>query len=351
MDDETATTSPFHDGEIAVQERCGVREPIERVGRAVIRRVMPPEHQELFARLPAVFVGSVDTADRPWASVLVGRPGFAHADDERTLRIDASPTRGDPLGVALGMGIPVGLLGIELATRRRNRMNGTVIAIDDDGFAVTVDQSFGNCPQYIQARHGAWRRDPSTFGAPHAIEPIDARLDGAARRIVERADTFFIASAARDARGHAGPAGVDVSHRGGKAGFVRITTREPGGPSVLVIPDFRGNYLFNTLGNVVANPRAGLVFLDFESGDVLQLTGRAEIVWDGAELESFAGAHRLLVVTLENGIRHVDVLPFTWSEPTYARQLEETGAWPDASAGTSHVHPGRVAARRIVTRR
>jgi predicted pyridoxine 5'-phosphate oxidase superfamily flavin-nucleotide-binding protein len=227
--------SPFHAGEIAVQERSGVREAIERVGRVVIRTFMLADHRELFARPPMVLVGSLDGARRPWASVLVGSPGFVHADDE--LRIDALPAPGDPLAGLLAVGVPLGLLGIELATRRRNRLNGTVTALDAAGFTVDVDQSFGNCP------------------------------------------------------------------------------------SVLVLPDFRGNFPFNTFGNVTVHPRAGMVFLDFESGDVLLLTGKAEIVWDGPELASFTGAERLLVITLESGLRHPDALPFEWSAPEYARQL------------------------------
>jgi hypothetical protein len=113
---------------------------------------------------------------------------------------------------------------------------------------------------------------------------------------------------------------------------VKVTTRRAGGPSVLVMPDFRGNFLFNTLGNIAAYPRAGLLVLDFDGGDVLQLTGTAAIVWEGAELASFAGAHRLLEVTLESGVRHVDALPLAWSAPAFARQLADTGAWPGSSS-------------------
>jgi len=195
----------------------------------------------------------------------------------------------------------------------------------DSRFTIEVDQSFGNCPQYIQVRRPAWRRPPESFRDSRAVVPIGARLDGEARAILARADTLFIASASAAARGHAGPEGVDVSHRGGKPGFVKV--RERGGASVLVLPDFRGNFLFNTLGNITVHPRAGLVVPDFATGDVLQLTGRAEIVWDGEELASFAGAERLLVITLDAGLRHPDALPFTWSAPEPARQLADTGAW------------------------
>jgi hypothetical protein len=327
--DDTDERSPFHAGELAVQERCGVREPIARVGRVVIRDAMPPEHRELFARLPMMLVGSLDPAHRPWASVLVGAPGFVHADDAEALRIDGLPAPGDPLAEHLVPGAPLGLLGIELPTRRRNRMNGTVTAVDATGFTVAVDQSFGNCPQYIQVRRPAWRRPPASFRAPRTVVSTGAHLDAAALRILAGADTLFVASASAHARGHAGAEGVDVSHRGGKPGFVKV--RESEGASVLVMPDFRGNFLFNTLGNIAVHPHAGLVVPDFATGDVLQLTGTAEIVWEGAELASFAGAERLLVVTLEAAVRHPDALPFTWSSPEPARQLADTGDWSTAS--------------------
>lgn len=323
---EESGPSPFHAGEIAVQERCGVREAIDRVGRVVIRTFMLPDHRELFAKLPMVIVGSLDDDRRPWASILVGPPGFTRAVDERTLRIDAVPAPGDPLASSLMIGAPLGLLGIELPTRRRNRLNGTVTALDARGFTVTVDQSFGNCPQYIQARTPERRRAPVQERERRAPSVLGPRLDAAARALVERADTLFVASASADARGHAGSQGVDVSHRGGKPGFVRVD--ESDGATVLVLPDFRGNFLFNTLGNVTANPRIGVTVPDFEHGDVLQLTGAAAIVWDGPELASFAGAERMLVVTLESGMWLPAVLPFTWSRPDYARQLADTGAWP-----------------------
>jgi predicted pyridoxine 5'-phosphate oxidase superfamily flavin-nucleotide-binding protein len=157
---------------------------------------------------------------------------------------------------------------------------------------------------------------------------LGARLDDATLGTLAHADTAFVASAAPAARGHAGAAGVDVSHRGGKPGFVKVRGGDDGAPHVLVLPDFRGNFLFNTLGNVTANPRAGVLVLDFARGDVLQLTGTAEVVWDGAELASFSGAERLLVITVDGGVRHPDALPFAWSDPEPARQLADTGAWP-----------------------
>jgi hypothetical protein len=313
---------PFHPGEIALQERTGGRERIGSTGSRFIRAAMPEQHRELFARLPTLLVGSFDAQDRLWASILAGAPGFVHASDARHLTVDTLPPAGDPLLERLAPGLPLGLLGVEPHTRRRNRMNGTIVDVSARGFTVEVDQSFGNCPQYIQARVPEWIADRSRA---QPAERHGALLAPHAIALVERADTFFIASAAAQARGHAGPHGVDVSHRGGRPGFVRVT--EERGRNVLLAPDFRGNFLFNTLGNIVANPRAGLLFIDYDRGDLLQITGAAGIVWDGPELQAFAGAQRLLRIEVEASRWHEAALPLRWSAPQQAPQLAATGSW------------------------
>jgi predicted pyridoxine 5'-phosphate oxidase superfamily flavin-nucleotide-binding protein len=286
---------------------------------------MPEQHRELFGKLPTLWVGSLDAQGRPWASLLVGRPGFVGAPDDRHLRVAAQPGFGDPLGANLAIGAPLGLLGLEPQTRRRNRLNGTVVGIDAGGFVVEVDQSFGNCPQYIQAREPRWADTPQSYAQARPVIDQTARLDADAAAQIERSDTLFVASAAADARGHAGAHGVDVSHRGGKPGFVRVDVDAAG--TLLTIPDFRGNAMFQTLGNIVARPVAGLVFVDPERGDLLQLTGSAEVVWDGPDLAAFAGAQRLLRVRVARGRRVPGAVPLRGSAPDYAPQLAETGAW------------------------
>jgi predicted pyridoxine 5'-phosphate oxidase superfamily flavin-nucleotide-binding protein len=314
--------APFHEGEVALQERAGVRDRIADFAPRFIRDAMPDQHRELFERLPTLFVGSIDGHGRLWASILAGARGFLRTPDARHLAIDALPWPGDPLHANLAVGAPLGLLGIEPHTRRRNRMNGTVTALSERGFSVQVDQSFGNCPQYIQARRPTWVAvDPG----PRQATWIGAALPDPARDLVVGADTFFIASAAAQARGYGGARGADVSHRGGKPGFVRVT--RVADRTVLTAPDFRGNFLFNTLGNIAVNPRAGLLFVDYARGDVLQLTGTAEVIWDGPEVAAFAGAQRLLRVTVDEGRWHAGALPLRWSAPEQAPQLAATGTW------------------------
>jgi len=314
----------FHAGEIAMQQRAGVREHLAGIGDRVIRDHMPEQHRELFRKLPTLVVGSVDDQRRPWASILAGQPGFVHDLDAYRLRVDAHPSAGDRLAEHLVPGASLGLLGLEPQTRRRNRMNGHVTALDERGFVVTVEQSFGNCPQYIQARTPVWIGEDA---APRAAEHGGARLSDALIEWVRGADTFFIASAAPLGAGStARNAGVDVSHRGGRPGFVRVDDTPQG--SVLTVPDFRGNFFFNTLGNIVANPQVGLLFIDYERGDLLQIGARAVVIEGGDEVRRFEGAQRLLRIGVERSVFSPGALPLRWSAPQPAAQLAATGGWP-----------------------
>ena len=306
-----ASDDPFHDGEQALQRRVGWRERLAEVGALVMRDHMPEQHRELFGKLPFVLLGSIDGSGQPHASVLMGPPGFVHTPDARRLAIDALPDAADPLHAALRTGASLGLLGIEPHTRRRNRMNGVVRARHDGGFEIEVHQSFGNCPKYIQARHARW--------IDAELEPVTAqrmpRLDLAAVSLIGGADTFFIASAvAPEQIGASAAHGVDVSHRGGKPGFVRVR-RDAEGVDVLTVPDFAGNNMFNTLGNLALHPRAGLLFIDFARGDRLHLTVDASVTWQGDELAAFDGAQRLVQFRVREALRLRGGPRLAWSEP------------------------------------
>jgi predicted pyridoxine 5'-phosphate oxidase superfamily flavin-nucleotide-binding protein len=298
-----------HVGEAAVQRRLGVEARMGEVMGQVVRTWMPEQHRELFCKLPTLLVGSLDAQGRPWASILHGTPGFISAPDERHLHIATRPSLDDPWQAALGT--PLGLLGLEPHTRRRNRMNGSVVALDRESFTVEVDQSFGNCPKYIQARM------PFAVdrGAPAPPRAEGSALSEDALQLVRYADTLFIASASRTPRAHGGAEGVDVSHRGGPPGFVHIETIE--GHTVLTIPDYVGNRFFNTLGNLAVNPRAGLLFIDYHAGHLLQLTGLAQTLWEG-EL-------RAIRITVQQGWWRARALPLRWSAAEPAPQFSDPG--------------------------
>jgi ferredoxin-NADP reductase/predicted pyridoxine 5'-phosphate oxidase superfamily flavin-nucleotide-binding protein len=334
--------SPFHRGEQTIQSRVGVRDRVEEIGRRFIRDHMPEEHRAFYGQLPFIVLGSVDDGGRPWASVLTGDPGFIESHDEHHLRIGAIPLPDDPAAGNLAPGSHAGLLGIQFHDRRRNRMNGRVVERGRSGIVIEVDQSFGNCPMYIQARDTR-----PVAGAPRDEAGRSSRfgsLDEATQSLVRAADSFFIASQFAEGDGRATD-GIDVSHRGGRPGFVRVED-----PTTLVFPDFTGNTHFNTLGNILMNPQAGLLFLDYENGDLVYMTGAAEIVWEGEELDAFIGAERLVRFTLDEGRRIEGALPYRWRFRDYSPVLEQTGTWEEVDAILAERRAGNTLRDYTVTR-
>ncbi|HYF43045.1 MAG TPA: pyridoxamine 5'-phosphate oxidase family protein [Ramlibacter sp.] len=308
----------FHEGELALQRTAGAQERLALAGPRVIRDHMPQQHRDFFTELPFLVVGMVDAAGQPWASVLAGPPGFVHSPQERELHVDALPGGHDPLAPALREGAAIGLLGIQPHTRRRNRLNGWVGALGASGFQVRVGQSFGNCPKYIQARQAEYS---AGHGDLAAVEQLSA-LDAQARAALASADTFFVATAHPGAAGSASPAhGVDVSHRGGKPGFVKVQG------DTLTVPDFVGNAFFNTLGNLLLQPRCGLLFIDFEGQGLSWISAEAEVVTEGAELRSFQGAQRLVRFHVHGLRRAANALPLRWQPGPASPEVALTGNW------------------------
>jgi len=296
----------FHEDELRAQALAGQ----QRAGRVAIRPFMPDQHREFFTLLPYLFVATLDADGWPMASVLTGQPGFLQSPDPATLRIAALPAPDDPAAPTYLAGDEIGLLGLDFTTRRRNRANGRLVAVDD-GLTVGIAQSFGNCAQYIQTRTPSPR---TAAGTP--VERLD-HLDDAARALIAASDTFFVASRSRPG---IDDGGLDLSHRGGKPGFVDVTG------DTLAIPDFRGNRFYNTLGNLLGDPRAGLLFIDFASGDILQLQGRTTIDWH-PEGSGPAGAERLWRVDVRRAWRRRGAFPFGWRFGDFAPTTLATGTW------------------------
>jgi predicted pyridoxine 5'-phosphate oxidase superfamily flavin-nucleotide-binding protein len=248
-----------------------------------------------------VVVCSTGADGRVWASLLTGEPGFLWVIDERTLRIDASPIPGDPLDENSKPGMDVGLISIDLSSRRRMRLNGKVER-RPEGLYVYAEQVYGNCPKYIQAR------EPRAASGSTSAEPGSARraetLTDEQRRLISSSDTFFIATVHPEG-------GADSSHRGGLPGFVRFLDED-----TLAFPDYSGNNMFNTLGNIDANPNTGLLFLNFERGDTLQLSGEACVIWDPARAAEFAGAQRVVEFRIEEIVENT--VPLRWRFAAYS---------------------------------
>jgi uncharacterized protein len=331
---EIATPSPWHDGELRLQRHTGAVEKMDDLGRRFIRDHLTDQQREFYPQLPFVVLGAVDPSGDVWATLRAGQPGFLSSPDRAHLHIALHREPSDPADAGMENGDAIALLGIQLSTRRRNRMNGTIARTGANGFTLAVRQAYGNCPQYIQLRDFTFTADPEASSAIPAVT-LD-HLDPPARATIRQADTFFVASyvEAEDTTRR-----IDISHRGGKSGFVRLDDN-----GTLTIPDFAGNQFFNTLGNFLVNPRAGLVFVDFDSGDLLQLTGTAEVVLESPEIAAFAGAERLWRFYPHRIVRRPQALPLRL-HPTgefWSPNALMTGSWAPPAAPSNAWRSFRV---------
>lgn len=271
----------FHSGEIAVQERAGVRDIANDVGETIIDFV-PPDAAQFLARRQMVVLGTVDRRGRVWASVVTGEPGFVETIGDRTLRISGHTSTSDPLLENLARESHIALFAPDFVAARRVRVNGRGL-VKSGAIYIKTDQVYGNCRRYMQERMIASARQPQS---ENAVAQGDT-LSPAQQDQISRADTFFIATDNPDN-------GADVSHKGGNPGFVRVVDDRR-----LAFPDYNGNRMFNSLGNIAVNPRAGLLFIDFDSGRTLQLTGNASIDWNPERAKIFPGAERVVDFELE----------------------------------------------------
>ena len=274
-------TMAFHDGERTVQALAG-ETAIANRNVAMLSDTVIGGARPFIAKQFMAVLATTDGDGDAWASVVFGEPGFLHTDDGRSITIDTpleERDRGDPAWRNMAAGADVGMLFIELGSRRRYRVNGTVLRIDARGAEVAILEAYPNCPKYIQRRH--LRQPGEAWQKPRATNASGGtKLGGAVADIVTQADTLFVASR------HA-EAGADASHRGGHPGFVTLVD-----DTTLRIPDYRGNSMFNTLGNIEADGGAGICIIDFAHGRVLQLTGTAAVLWNQPDPAGETGGTR-----------------------------------------------------------
>ncbi|WP_328298660.1 pyridoxamine 5'-phosphate oxidase family protein [Streptomyces sp. NBC_00435] len=285
--------SGYHWGSLAVQDRVGVREHAVHVGRSITPYIKDVAAQFL-AQQPHLVVGAADPGGRLWTSLLTGAPGFVRATGPDRIAVTGGLPGGDPLAEALATaGTRIGTISLDPRTRRRMRLNGT-LEVTPGGFAVAAEQVFANCPKYLQ------KRQPVQLAAEGAgVVRRGDTLTPDQERAVRAADTFFVATTAE-------ADGADASHRGGMPGFVEVLS-----PTELAWPDYPGNAMFLTLGNLTADPRAGLLFPDWESGALLQLSGRAEP-------EFGAGGDRRIRFRIDAVVESVHPGRLLWSAPEYS---------------------------------
>jgi predicted pyridoxine 5'-phosphate oxidase superfamily flavin-nucleotide-binding protein len=272
MDDPGRDTAAgFHEGELSVQRRAGVARDAARLTGMLAPAQLGGGVTRFLAERSFAAITARDPDGTLWTSPLAGPPGFLHVASPTALDVRALPAEGDPLHDA-PVPQPVGLIVVGFATRRRLRVNGTLSRADGDGLRdgqrdglrIDVEQAFGNCPQYIQGRHLHAAGLRTAGGA----EPVrhSSTLNGEDAGLIARSDTFLIGTS-HPTRGN------DASHRGGPPGFVRVEDGR------LWWPDYWGNNMFNTLGNIQADPAAALLFCDFATGRTLHLSGDASVEW------------------------------------------------------------------------
>ena len=324
--------SHFHAGEQEIQSRLGVRDKMERFSKQVIASFMPEQHRDFYQHLSFILLGHADKNDWPWATMLCStteadEAGFITSENNKKLTINSKPIAGEPFAAMLQDktdNTRIGLLGIELSTRRRNRMAGHITQINNTAIEIEVDQAFGNCPQYIQTRElikidKALQKESEM----NAITEFDTET----KQFIQNSDTFFVASYVKPDNDNANiNEGVDVSHRGGRPGFIRVDDNH-----TLTIPDYTGNFHFNTLGNFLITPKAGLLFPDFETGHLLTLTGTVEILWDSDDTKFFEGAERLWQFKIDHGYWIKNALPLRWKLDRYSPNTLLTGTWDEAA--------------------
>ncbi|MEV6838312.1 pyridoxamine 5'-phosphate oxidase family protein [Streptomyces sp. NPDC051133] len=283
----------YHAGSRALQDLAGVRDRADHVGRSLGQDIKPVAAAFLELQPLLVIGAAAPETGRVWASPLTGTPGFVRATGPRQMSVVTDAGSGPLAGALTTPGTPVGTIALDPRTRRRMRLNGR-LRPTPRGFAVEADQVFSNCPKYIQRRESYDTLPDRVPGTPHRAGELGPRHV----EFIGAADTFFLATV------H--PGGADVSHRGGNPGFVRAAS-----PHELVWPDYSGNAMFLTLGNLRTDPRAGLLFLDWETGGTLRLTGEARTKFT-------AGGERTVRFTLTEALWTPAALPLRWSAPEYS---------------------------------
>lgn len=292
--------NPFHAGERAAQARAGAGDVAQWAG-GFIRDYLPEQHRAFHTNLPFLVVSGADDDGHTWITLLDGPDGFATSPAPRRLRLNATLDATDPLSQAFAAGSDVGVLGIELATRRRNRFSGHIKAAAQ-GYDIGIRQTFGNCPQYIHERDWTRVAKPQTITAQRTDALTDTQIAQ-----IGAADTMFIGSGHQGTPGAASN-GFDASHRGGAPGFVHVVD-----PTHLQIPDYAGNNFFNTIGNLISNPHIGLLFVDFETGGLLHITGRATIDWSPTKSHD-PDAWRMIHVEIDAVLERPGAVGLRWAK-------------------------------------
>lgn len=271
-------TTPFHEGELRAQKLAGETAEGESNGAMIGDQLMPGALNFIRAQKMAI-LSSRDAQGRRWASILLGDAGFMEASDRKTLGISvdaADNDLGDVLWENLRGDDHIGVLIIQLHNRQRLRVNGRA-QFAEGKLTLHVEEAYVNCPKYITRREFEVVSVPPVSAAGKRGALQGRKLGKAQIALLKATDILFLAT------GHS-ERGADASHRGGNPGFVEVVDA-----NTLRIPDYSGNSLFNTLGNLLVDPHYGMLVPDFRGGRMLQLTGTAKVNWSAEDPEHCSG--------------------------------------------------------------
>jgi predicted pyridoxine 5'-phosphate oxidase superfamily flavin-nucleotide-binding protein len=288
----------YHEGEKKIQQITGEADIANSLSR-LITNMVTAGAINFIEKQPMTIVSSAASQNKIWVSVLIGDFGFVKVHELDSISFDKTLIRSTPKDIFyenIEKDHQIGALFIELAKRKRYRVNGTV-KLEDNLMMLHINEAYPNCPKYIQRRVIAL---PEHFTVQDAVISKGTDFPATFQKMICKADTVFVGSKAADGR-------MDASHRGGNPGFIEILDDK-----TIKIPEYPGNSMFNTMGNFVQNPFAGLLFVDFEKGETLQLTGSVEMKFNqtGEDLVKTNGTGRHWVFKMDEWIyteKHHDV--------------------------------------------
>lgn len=256
----------FHKGERHIQKKLG-EEHIANLSSRLVLNCVVGNAVNFVENQSTIIISSQGIDGYVWTSFVVGQKGFVKVPQPGTLVINMSMLcckRDDLLDQNIQSNHNIGCLFIDPVFGRRFRVNGTV-DLEDCNLKVTVIEAYPNCPKYIQRRASVISPD---FDIERPVIVKGRDIDEEGRACISGADTFFVGTIGSDGK-------LDASHRGGKKGFIQLLDNR-----TLKIPDYKGNSFYNTLGNISLHPFTGLLFIDFDTGGILQLTGNAGLLFD-----------------------------------------------------------------------
>ncbi|WP_459209658.1 pyridoxamine 5'-phosphate oxidase family protein [Aquimarina rhabdastrellae] len=297
----------FNNGELEIQKQLGVIDVAQNISKMISNQIIKGAIPFIERQTIAV-VSSLDPQGNVWISLLIGDFGFTKVVHPKEIYFDISQIRSvtnDIFYTNIKKVPKIGTLFIELATRRRIRINGDVLQ-EKEKITVNVTESYPNCPKYIQQR-GVEKSEITN--ELHSSQSFGTKLTASQKEWIQNADTMFVGSAGLDNK-------LDASHRGGPKGFVEIDQDD-----ILSIPDYQGNNLYNTLGNLTENPKGGLLFIDFKNKSTLQLTGEVSMVFDQnshEELDKSTGTGRFWYFKVHKWIETKNHHTVDWNFISYS---------------------------------